>query len=135
MIFTGRLDRRVVPSVLSVSDACLVHLRASPTFTAVMPSKVVEAAAMARPIILGVSGFARLWIEKAGCGLYVEPEDEGALVAAALRLAGDAGLRQRLGSAGRKFVLRELDRGRLAARYLEIIQSTASRAETEGTGQ
>lgn len=39
---------------------------------------------------------------------------------AVLRLAGDAGLRRRIGAAGRKLAMREFDMRRVAARYLGI---------------
>ena len=79
VVFAGRLDTHVIPGVLSLSDASLVHLRSSPTFTTVMPSKIFEAAAMARPVILGVYGFAREFVENAGCGVCIEPESEDRL--------------------------------------------------------
>lgn len=125
VIFAGRLDMGIIPEVLSLSDACLVHLRSSPTFTSVMPSKIFEAAAMARPVILGVDGFARTFVENAGCGVYVEPEDERGLVEAILRLAADAALRERLGRAGLDLA-GACDRDRLAERYLATIAQVAS---------
>ena len=45
-------------TVLSLSDASLVYLRASKTFTTVMPCQIFEAAEMRRPTIVGVCGFA-----------------------------------------------------------------------------
>ena len=125
VIFAGRLDTGIIPEVLSLSDACLVHLRSSPTFTSVMPSKIFEAAAMARPVILGVDGFARTFVENAGCGVYVEPEDERGLVETILRLAADAALRERLGRAGLDLA-GACDRDRLAERYLATIAQVAS---------
>ena len=83
---------------------------------------------MALPLVVGVQGFARRFVEEAGCGLCIEPGDDGGLVDAVLRLAGDPALRRRLGEAGRARVAREFDRGRLAAGYLDIIERTAARA-------
>ena len=125
VIFAGHLDTGAIPGILSLTDACLVHLRASPTFTTVMPSKIFEAAAMARPVILGVRGFAREFVQEAGCGVCIEPENEHDLVDAILRLSADAALRDRLGRAGRS-VADTYDRDRLAARYLAIIARVAA---------
>ena len=122
VVFAGALDRSEIPAVLSLSHACLVHLRKTRTFATVMPSKIFEFAAMERPIILGVQGFARDFVTKAGCGICVEPEDEDELVAATLRLVNDAKLRDRLGAAGREYVTRRFDRSRLAEHYLGIIE-------------
>ena len=133
VVFAGRLDRAEIPEVLSCADVCLVHLRASPLFTTVMPSKIFEAAAMGRPLVLGMRGFARRFVEDAGCGLCVEPGHDGELVEAVLRLAGDPGMRRRLGEAGRAYVQGTFDRDRLASRYLELIRQFADhRAATRG---
>ena len=129
VIFTGAFDRELIPRVLSISDACLVHLRASETFNSVMPSKIFECAAMARPIVLGVRGFAKDFVEKAGCGLSIEPENETELLEAALRLADDGELRSRLGQAGHDYVVRKFNRALLATQYLDIIEQVASQME------
>ena len=128
VIFTGALDRRRIPEVLACSDVCLVHLRASETFASVMPSKIFEGAAIGIPLLVGLRGFARRFVEDAGCGLCFDPEDTDGLVAAVVRLAGDPVLRRRLGQAGRACAAR-FDRDRLAARYLDIIQRTAGRGQ------
>ena len=131
VVFTGRLDRGRIPEVLACADACLVHLRASATFETVMPSKILEGAAMGLPLVLGVRGFARRFVEDAGCGLCFEPEDAAGLAQAVLRLAADPALRARLGRAGIACAAR-FDRDRLAARYLEIVEETARRFTASG---
>ena len=124
VVFTGRLDRGRIPEVLACADVCLVHLRASETFETVMPSKILEGAAMGLPLVVGVRGFARSFVEDAGCGLCIEPEDSAGLAEAVLRLAADPALRGRLGRAGIACAAR-FDRDRLAARYLDIVEETA----------
>ena len=123
VVFTGSLDRSEIPGVLALSNACLVHLRRSKTFTTVMPSKIFEAAAMSRPVILGVQGFAADFVRRAGCGLCVEPENDGELVDAVLKLSADRGLGVELGRAGHEYVKDAFDRSRLAERYRIIIRS------------
>src|SRR5206468_3090949 len=76
VVFTGRLDKARMPEVLAAADACLVHLRKTELFQSVLPSKIFEAAAMARPIVLGVEGFAAELVAGAGAGLCIEPENE-----------------------------------------------------------
>ena len=131
VVFTGGLPRRHVPAILACSDVCLVHLRASEAFASVMPSKIFEGAAMGLPVVLGVRGFAQRFVEAAGCGVCIAPEDADALVDSVLRLADDPGLRRRFGQAGRKCAAR-FDRELLAARYLEIIEQVAGQERQEG---
>ena len=124
VVFTGRLERSHVPTLLACSDVCLVHLRAADAFASVMPSKIFEGAAMGLPLVLGVRGFARRFVQDAGCGVCIEPEDAHGLARAVVRLADDPALRRRLGEAGRVCAAR-FDRHLLAAAYLEIVERAA----------
>jgi len=81
---------------MAASDICLVLLRRSELFKLVLPSKMFEAMAAARPIVSGVEGEARAVLERAGAGIAITPESAEELVDAVNRLAGDAELRGRL---------------------------------------
>jgi hypothetical protein len=121
VVFAGRLPKERMPEVVGSADASLVHLIDTPLFRSVMPSKVFEAAAMRRPIILGVGGEAASWIETAEAGIAIEPENETALLEAIRRLREEPALRERLGANGRTFVEQHHDYELLAARYLEVL--------------
>ena len=121
VVFTGRLDKARMPEVLAASDACLVHLAKRELFTTVLPSKIFEAAAMSRPIVIGVEGFAAELVAGAGAGLCIEPENETELVDAVLRLADDRALAARLGEAGRSEIASRYDFDALAGRYAELL--------------
>jgi glycosyltransferase involved in cell wall biosynthesis len=126
VVFTGRLPKAEMPKVLAASDACLVHLARKPLFRSVMPSKIFEAAAMARPIVLGVEGFAAEVVGGAGSGICIEPENAEQLVDAVLRLAGDRDLGRRLGRAGAERIATAYDYGELARAYAELIRRVAA---------
>lgn len=128
VVFTGRLDKREIPAVLATIDVCLVHLRDTPLFSTVLPSKLFEAAAMARPVILGVRGQAARLVEEAGCGVCMAPENEHELVRILERLAADPELCQRMGRAGEAYFGERFDRAELAARYLALLQEVAGAA-------
>jgi len=126
VVFTGRLDKDRMPEVLAASDACLVHLAKRDLFTTVLPSKIFEAAAMSRPIVIGVAGFAAELVAEAGAGIPIEPESETELVDALLRLADDRALAARLGAAGRTQIAERYDYDGLAARYAELLGKIAA---------
>jgi len=125
VIFTGRQDKRLMPSLLAISGASLVHLKKTDLFTTVMPSKIFEAFGMARPIIIGVPGEAVDLVERAGAGISIEPENAEQLVAAVEKLAGDPALCERLGRAGYAYGIRHHDRDNLADDYLQVISRVA----------
>jgi colanic acid biosynthesis glycosyl transferase WcaI len=103
-----------MPLLLNAADVCLVPLRKAPLFEAAIPSKLYEIMACGRPIVLGVDGEARrLIVDEAGAGLYVEPEDPHALVAAISHLHDHPHLTDLLGKRGRVFVETHFDRNEL----------------------
>ena len=57
-------------------DVALVNLRKSETFQTVIPSKIFEAAAMEKPILLGLEGESKEIIESYGAGVCYHPEDQ-----------------------------------------------------------
>jgi glycosyltransferase involved in cell wall biosynthesis len=122
VVFTGLVDRRDVPKLLAAVDSCLVHLRRQELFESVLPSKIFEAASMEKPIILGVKGHAARLVEKAGCGICIEPEDENELVAAIERLSADRELGRRMGRRGHDYVRAHFDRDKLSKEYFAIIR-------------
>ncbi|HYW35127.1 MAG TPA: glycosyltransferase family 4 protein, partial [Balneolaceae bacterium] len=74
--FLDPVPKKRVPAYLSVFDVALVPLKKSDTFKTVIPSKIFEAAAMRKPILLGVEGQAKKIIEKYKAGLCYEPENK-----------------------------------------------------------
>jgi len=121
VVFTGLLPRREIADVLAASDVALVTLKPAETFKAVLPSKMFEAMAAAKPIVLAVDGEARRVLERAEGGFAVTPGDADALACAITDLAENPELRERLGAMGSAFVAREFDRAVWAGRYLNIL--------------
>jgi glycosyltransferase involved in cell wall biosynthesis len=119
---TGRQPKDLMPAFLSISDCCLVHLRKTGLFETVLPSKIFEAAAMERPIVMGVGGFAANLIREADCGICIEPENHAELVAAIDRLQSDPGLCRDFGERGRKALAARYDIDRLSEDYAALVQ-------------
>jgi glycosyltransferase involved in cell wall biosynthesis len=124
VVFAGRRDKREIPDLLAASDACLVHLQKKELFRSVYPSKIFEAAAMARPILLGVEGAAAELLSRPGAGLCFEPENADALLAGIDQLRGDPLAAAQMGRRALRWVRRDFDRRDLAAAYLEILRDT-----------
>ncbi|SPF38004.1 Glycosyl transferase group 1 [Syntrophobacter sp. SbD1] len=114
-----------MPGILAASDACMVLLKKRDLFKTVIPSKIFEAMAMERPIILGVEGESKEIIEEGNCGVCIEPENEQDLAESVVRLSRDPDLGNQLGINGARFVRERFDRDALAKRYLELILATA----------
>jgi glycosyltransferase involved in cell wall biosynthesis len=120
--FTGLVPREDIPNYLAASDISLVTLKCSDVFKSVLPSKMFESMAAARPILLAVEGEAQQMLERGGAGLPVPPGDAAALAAAVRRLADDPELRRKMGSAGLRFVEQQFSRRAWAHRYLRVFE-------------
>jgi hypothetical protein len=125
VIFTGRMSRDQMPTVLASSDVCLVHLRKTELFETVVPSKIFETMAMGRPIIMGVRGESRDIVKAAGAAIEMEPESETDLVHGLLKLADDAAFRESLSHSARAYVLEHYDRSQQAAKMLKVFEGLA----------
>ena len=114
--------KKRIPQIISASNACMVLLIDRQLFQTVIPSKIFEIMAMQRPIILGVRGESQSIIERAKCGLCVEPENEKELADAVLRLYENRDFSNILGNKGFQFVKEYYDRDKLALDYLETLK-------------
>jgi glycosyltransferase involved in cell wall biosynthesis len=130
--FAGLVRRSRIPSLLAASDIMLVTLRPSDVFRTVLPSKMFEAMAASRPIVLGVEGEARETLLEAGAGIPVPPADSAALADAVCRLARDRALRAAMGASGQAFVRREFNRRTWSARYLSLLETISSASPVYG---
>jgi glycosyltransferase involved in cell wall biosynthesis len=103
-----------------------VLLKKTELFKTVIPTKMLEFMACARPVILGVDGQARRILEEAQAGLFVEPENPGALTQAIMRLAADSELRESMGSNGARHILLHFSREQTANDYAAVLGSVVS---------
>jgi colanic acid biosynthesis glycosyl transferase WcaI len=122
-----------MPLLLAGADVCLVPLRKLQLFEGALPSKMYEAMACARPIVLGVEGEARRLAEhEAGSAIAVEPENADALASAILYLSEHHEVAEALGQRGRAFVEARFDRVQLTA-ALEAHLATLLGKEVPGS--
>lgn len=120
-IFTGRRPKAEMPDWVASSNVNLVHLRKTELFKTVMPSKIFESAGCARPMIIGVEGFAKQLVLDAGAGLAMEPENAGELTDLLIKLADDPALCETMGQNARIRIASKYDRDTQAMEYLEIL--------------
>ncbi len=115
--FLEPLPHERVPQLLAAADVCLIPLKKLPLFEGALPSKMYEAMACARPIVLGVVGEAsRLAEQDAGAAIAVEPENGAALAHAILHLYEHPEHAELLKQRGRAFVEQHFDRNQLVAK-------------------
>ena len=91
-----------VGAALESCDALLVPLRAHGLLEDFIPSKLYDAMAVGRPVIVASGGEAAALTRETGCGLVIAPEDGEALAGAVRELAASPERARELGAAGRR---------------------------------
>ena len=114
-------DRQTALSLLNALDIAIIHLRKTPLFQTVIPSKLSEAMALGKPILLGVDGEARKILQEAQAGLYFEPENSTALYEA-LILFYDKPSSGYSASIAQRYLHHQFNRTELAKVYLNHLK-------------
>jgi len=123
----GQQPRENIPAYIADVDLCLVMLKKTELFKTVIPTKLLEYMACAKPVIVAVDGQARGIVEAAGAGVFVEPENSEALVEAIAALASDPDRRKAMGTNGRNYIVTYLSREKTAQKYLEVLEGVRNR--------
>lgn len=117
----GAVPSERIPSLYAGCDVAVVMLRDRPIFHGALPTKMLEAMAAGRPVVLAADGEAARLIERSEAGIVVPPEDPAALAAAFQSLAADPERRARLGAAGRRAVESEFGRTAWIERWRTLL--------------
>jgi glycosyltransferase involved in cell wall biosynthesis len=122
--FTGSVPSHVAVEHLALSDAIVIPLKKSALFEGALPSKIFEAAAMERPIIISADGLPAETVKAFGAGLAAEAGNPHALAAAIRHLRASPALREHC-RAGCRELARAHDRDYLAKLMLTEVRAAA----------
>jgi glycosyltransferase involved in cell wall biosynthesis len=89
VIFLDSVEKSAVPSYWSLLDICIVHLKDTPLFKTVIPSKIFESMGMGIPLIHCVLGESAQIIENESIGWVVQPEDPRQLANTIIEASGN----------------------------------------------
>jgi len=104
-----------VRALLAASDISAGALLPLPVTRGQLPVRLLEAMAMARPVVFSGEGVAARLVTESGAGLPVPASNPDALADALATLAADATARQQYGQAGRRTVVERFNRATVAA--------------------
>ena len=121
--FHPPVPKSEMPEILKSVDVALVPLRKLELFTGAIPSKIFEALAMEKALLLGVDGEARMhFIDRAEAGVFFEPENENDLAQKMILLASDPSMIREKGRNGRNYVSMHFNRDKIATDFIEELQ-------------
>jgi glycosyltransferase involved in cell wall biosynthesis len=119
----GAVAGERIPALYAESDVAVVMLRDLPIFEGALPTKLLEAMAAGRPVVLAARGEAVRLVEEERCGVVVPPEDPRALAEALMALAADPSRRAAMGAAGRRTAEQRFGREAWLNRWHDLLAS------------
>ncbi|MSR69387.1 MAG: glycosyltransferase WbuB [Phycisphaerales bacterium] len=119
--FVDSVGKDEVPKYWALLDVAIIHLRRTPLFETVIPSKLFECMGMGIPVLHGVAGESAEIVVREGVGIPFTPEDPAELLAALRRLKHDADLYARYHTNCLR-AARNYDRTTLALNMLDVLR-------------
>ncbi len=120
VVFVDSVPKAEVTRYWSILDLAIIHLKKTPLFSSVIPSKLFESMGMGIPVLHGVAGESAALVEREGVGIAFEPEDSTALAKEVARLRTDTSLYEKLKANCIRAAPR-YDRTKLAATMLDVL--------------
>jgi colanic acid biosynthesis glycosyl transferase WcaI len=119
--FLAAQPHQVMPELVASADILVVPLREH--LPGAVPSKLYEAMASGRPVVLMAAGEAAAIIRKHEAGVVVPPGDVPGLAAALRCLAANPQLRDRFGQNARRAAEEHYDRAGIATRFISLLEA------------
>lgn len=110
-----------LPPLLAAADILVVPLGLG--IPGAVPSKLYEAMASGRPVVLVASGEAAAIVRRHRAGIVVAPGDLAGLATALRTLRDQPALRAELGANGRRAAEQHFDRAAIARRFIALLEA------------
>ena len=122
--FFDPVKKTEMPGILKSVDIAIIPLKKLDLFKGAIPSKIFEALAMKKPLLLGVDGEARKhFIENAKAGLFYTPEDVDNLKKQVLYFLENPNETKNMGERARNYVADVFDRNKIAEGLYDELQN------------
>jgi colanic acid biosynthesis glycosyl transferase WcaI len=115
--FDPAVSKAELELVCRAADVCIVPLRNIDRSQLVLSNKLFDYLGAGRPVLVTAPGDMAALVAEAGAGLAFPPEDPVALAKALQTLIADPPAADRMGAAGRAFVLRSWTRASSVRRF------------------
>ena len=123
--FIDSVPQKQMPSIVASADICLIPLKKH--IPGAIPSKLYEAMACARPVILIAEGEAAEIVSSNQAGIVIKPGDVNGLSGALQQMVGDPAMRERMGESGRQAVELHFNRRKIVDDFITFLEANTCR--------
>lgn len=120
--FIDSVPKKEVFKYILASDMGASVLKKVDTFKTIYSNKTFDYMSCKKPILMAIDGVSRELVEEAGCGSYVEPENEMEYSRVIREYLADRERLKREGESGYAYAKHNFDREVLAKRYVSLIE-------------
>jgi putative colanic acid biosynthesis glycosyltransferase WcaI len=120
--FLGLQPKARMPELLSAADCVLVSIRDVPALHSALPTKMFEAMACARPVVLVARGEAAEVLSEAGAGVCALPGNPASIRDAIRQVRQDPGKACVMGQRGREYAALHFNRDQRAHELSEMLE-------------
>lgn len=123
VIFRDAVPKAEVFKYILASDMGASVLKKVDTFKTIYSNKTFDYMSCKRPVLLAIDGVSRELVEKADCGIYVEPENIDDIEAKICSIYEDKEALIASGNRGYEYAKKHFDRKILAQQYVNYIET------------
>jgi colanic acid biosynthesis glycosyl transferase WcaI len=121
--FLSEKPRELIAMYLSAADLAIVPLRNAEAFTTVIPSKIFDAWACKRPVLITIDGEARELVESINGGVYVPAEEPTKMAEIILKLVNSQEELDVMGKNGHDYTEQNHSRKTLAKKLIKYLET------------
>ena len=122
IVFRSPVSKKEVFKYILASDVGVSVLKKAETFKTIYSNKTFDYMSCSKPVLIAIDGVSRDLIEKAQCGIYVEPENINSITDGMLLLSSmNKEKLKRMGNSGYEYAKKYFDREFLAKNFLQKI--------------
>lgn len=129
--FLPSYPKACMPGLLNSAHCVLVSLRDAPIFRAALPTKLLEAMACGRPVLLAASGEAEAVVREAAAGYCTRPEDPDSISNAILQIQQNPEEGESMGRRGREYMVLNFSRDRQVEDLLALLGGVVPKAASD----
>jgi glycosyltransferase involved in cell wall biosynthesis len=122
LTFLPEKPRELIPMYLSAADISVIPLRNAKVFDTVIPSKIFDAWACRRPVLLTINGEARELVETIKGGIFVPPEDSNKMADVILKFQNSPVELDMMGNNGYEYTQQNHSRKALAENLITYLE-------------
>jgi colanic acid biosynthesis glycosyl transferase WcaI len=123
--FVAPYSKTCMPQLLKTADCVLVSLRDVPILRAALPTKLFEAMACARPVVLAAAGEAEAVVRESASGCCARPGNPQSIHDAILKVQLHPDEAEDMGRRGREYMLANFSRERRVEELLMLLRRFA----------